>query len=978
MDTNAIHLQAYEGGDPYIHVSFHPQDRTIVSSYLERLAHRGFRLWLNDGIPPGMEADEIIATHIEQCALFVAFISEKYLTSLDMVDELNYSRDTNKAYLLVYVDDVALPAGLDMRFKRAQSINGFAMSRDDVAERMLGIPGAEQFYGIADVKLKGRAERVFAKLEKLYPAHKVFALDAVGKDLSRSLSELYVQAGYPSMDRLLLDYGFAHISTEEARKLRSGVMYQPGFEPETVKPHIDHVMTALRAAYPDGEINESLAKSHKAIDRYLQGISVWLGYNSVADMLQAYGFTKVDLQVGRRVTDHVKVIDQLKQRYEGREKPGSMSELQLDNADLAGTLKTLTNNAIRLFGMTFTQYLKSIGLIVPREKIEQPTVASQKRASILEGIREYYRTHSMEDAIDKAMAAAEQLVLRQNSRGTVSVSDCSLFGDTLALPCGIDVIGKEAFSGQSGLTELILSPTVKEIGAGAFMDCDGLESISLPEGLERINEHAFENCTALKRVTLPASLVYVGNNAFSGCENLAEVVIGNLRTNIQSDAFDGCIFDLDTLQDENASPAEYFEIQPGKKNTAKIVAYTGDEEVVVVPATIAGHPIVSIEKGCFKGNESIREVYINDQIAGLNGDVFKDCVNLEKVHLSEAITKLTGTAFAGCKSLTEINIPDCTEEVPRGLFKDSPLVTLYIGKGVRKIAPDAFNKGEMDFATGVYLKQKTLEKLIVDARNEAFSAEGTLLLSKDGTRLLAELGDPVHAVIPEGVVEIEAQAYEKLSSLKNVTFPSTLKKIGDKAFAGTLLTALDIPGQVEEIGVQAFSYCRALTRVDLYDGLRRIGAQAFEGCPIAEVFIPATVEELGNDSFLSISTYQGNISQKFRVDSANPYIFADGVALYQRKGDALVLVKAYYSGLRSHPGEEKEPVAYTVAEGASCIAAHAFARCNELAELVLPESLASIEDMAFWDCTRLKTLHIPQNCTKVSPKAFFGTAVQFI
>lgn len=978
MDTNVMHLHAYEGRDPYIQVSFHPADRLWVSACLEKLAHRGFRLWLNDGIPPGMEADETIATHIEQCALFVAFVSKRYLASLDLVDELNYSRDTNKPYLLVYVEDVALPAGLDMRFKRAQSINGFAMSEAEAAERLLGISGADQFYGVADASLKEKANRIFRKLEKLYPEHRVFALDAIGKELSKGLSELYVKAGYPGVDRLLLDYGFTHISTEEARNLRSSVVYQPGFEPEMVKPHIDYMMSALREAYPDGHIGESLAKSHKSIHRSLLGVSIWLGYNSVTDMLNAYGFTAVEAEAGRKAIDHVKLIDELQRRYQGRNKPRSMSELRLANPDLSSALKTLANNAITLLGMTLLQYLKSIDLIAAPYKEEQTTMAAVKRARIIEGIKEYYLSHDMADALQKDMETVEQLILKQNIRGTVYVSGCFLDGDQMAIPYGVHAIGKEAFSGQSELARLTLSPTVKEIGAGAFMDCSALECLVLPEGVERIDDHAFENCTALKRVTLPATLRYVGNSAFAGCENLDEVIVGNPRANIQSDAFDGCIFDLDSLQDENASPAEYFELQLAKKNTAKIVAYTGDEEVVVIPAMIAGHPIVSIEKGCFKGNESIREVYINDQIAALNGDVFKDCVNLEKVHLSETITKLTSAAFAGCKALAEINIPDCMTEVPRGLFKDSPLVTLYIGKGVRKLAPDAFYKGEMDFATGMYLKQKTLEKLIIDARNEAFSADGTLLLSKDGTVLLAELGDPVHAVIPEGVVEIQAQAYEKLSSLTAVSFPATLKKIGEKAFVGTLLTALDIPGNVEEIGMQAFSYCRSLTRLELYDGLRRIGAQAFEGCPIEEVFIPATVEELGSDSFLAISTYQGNVRQKLRVDSANRHVFADGVALYQQKEGALVLVKAYHEGLRSQAGEEKEPMAYSVAQGTTHIAAHAFARCNNMTAVDLPDSLLAIDDMAFWDCSKLTAIHIPPKCAKVSPKAFFGTTVQLI
>ena len=385
---------------------------------------------------------------------------------------------------------------------------------------------------------------------------------------------------------------------------------------------------------------------------------------------------------------------------------------------------------------------------------------------------------------------------------------------------------------------------------------------------------------------------------------------------------------------------------------------------------------LSIEKGSFKGNDYVKEVYISDQIASVNGDVFKECRNLEKVHISESVTSLTATTFAGCTSLTEVNIPDAMTEIQRGLFKDAPLTTLYIGKGTKKISSDAFYKGTADFATGMYFKKKSLENLIIDTGNETFCAEGTTLLSKDGKTLIAELGDPVCAVIPEGVEEISASAYEKLSSLCEVVLPSTLKKIGEKAFAGTNLTSVELPKSLEVIGTQAFSFCRSLSALDINEGLRVIGAQAFEGCPIEDVYIPASVESIGNDSFLAISTYQGQIVQRFRVDTANVHLVADGIALYQKAKDAMTLVKAYYTGLRLKPNEEgPEPIDYQILEGTTVISPQSFARCNNLKSVVIPEGVRSIGDMAFWDCSKLTQIHIPESCKEVSPRAFFGIKI---
>ena len=967
----------YEGKDPFIYISYHQQDKARVLEVLEKLDMRGIRFWLDDGITPGMETDEIIAEHIENCDFFIAFLSGNYLGFLDTVDELNYSRDTNKDYLLVYLEDVSLPTGLDMRFMRSQSIKAFSMSADEVYDYVLHIDGANRFYGIADEQFRDSAEAVFEKLEALYPEHKVFALDAVGKQVSKEISELYVKAGYPSAERLMLDYGFVHISTEEARSLRSSVIYQPGFEPDVIKPRIDHITKTLVADYPDKAITDALAKSHKSIYKSLLGLSVWLGYGSAADMLNAYGFTGVTSDAGRIAIDHNLILDQLNKRYESKEKPESLSEIIADNPDMKANLKTLSNRSSELFGMTLLQYLKGIGLIVPVDREERTTLTAKNREGIISDIRALYETvdtgygtfAEVEDTLN-------QVVVRRNTKGQIYIVDCSSCSERMKIPYGIDYIAKEAFAGQTDLIELILPPTLTEIRDAVFCDCEGLTSIVFSEGLERIGNNAFENCTSLEEVALPSTLRTIGNEAFVGCEELKDVHFANLRTNVQEDAFEGCIYELENLQDENASPAEFFELKVDKKNNAKITEYTGDEEVVVIPGTIAGHPIISIEKGSFKGNDTVQEVYISDGISAVNGDVFRDCSNLKKVHLSDSINKLTGTVFAGCISLEEVNIPDNMTEVQKGLFKDSPLTTIYIGKGVTRISPDAFYKGEADFATGMYLKKQALENIVIDTGNEAFSSEGTTLLSRDGTILIAELGDPVKAVIPEGVEEISALAYDRLSALCEVELPSTLRKIGEKAFAGTNLKEIEFPAALESIGTQAFSFCRSLQSIDLNEGLKEIGPQAFEGCPIEDVYIPATVESLGNDSFMAIATYQGDINPRFRVDTANEHILADDIALYQRTDDKLILMKGYNSGLRLKPNEEgPEPISYIIKPETTDIAAQAFARCNNLKAIEIPEGVLSIGDMAFWDCSLLTEIHIPDSCVNVSPKAFFGTAV---
>ena len=55
-------------------------------------------------------------------------------------------------------------------------------------------------------------------------------------------------------------------------------------------------------------------------------------------------------------------------------------------------------------------------------------------------------------------------------------------------------------------------------------------------------------------------------------------------------------------------------------------------------------------------------------------------------------------------------------------------------------------------------------------------------------------------VIPEGVTEIEDGAFELCYSLKEISFPNTLRKIGNRAFAEIGVKKLTVPPTIQELG----------------------------------------------------------------------------------------------------------------------------------------------------------------------------------
>ena len=144
-----IGIKPYQGGEPYIFVSYAHRDRDRIEVILRRLFASGYRIWYDEGIDPGTEWDNNIASHIEGCGCLLAFISANYLNSDNCKDELNFARDLQKDRLLVYLEDVRLPLGMAMRLNRLQAIHQYVYAeQEELYEKLLSVPMFERCLGV--------------------------------------------------------------------------------------------------------------------------------------------------------------------------------------------------------------------------------------------------------------------------------------------------------------------------------------------------------------------------------------------------------------------------------------------------------------------------------------------------------------------------------------------------------------------------------------------------------------------------------------------------------------------------------------------------------------------------------------------------------------------------------------------------------------------------------------------------------------
>jgi len=114
--------KAYVGNDPYIFASYDRQDSTLVLPIIAALQKRGFRVWYYTDAAPSIDMQDEIAVYLDNCNVFVSFVSKNSLNSQSFRQELNFGIELNKERLIIYLEDVQLSLGMQMRLGFVQNM----------------------------------------------------------------------------------------------------------------------------------------------------------------------------------------------------------------------------------------------------------------------------------------------------------------------------------------------------------------------------------------------------------------------------------------------------------------------------------------------------------------------------------------------------------------------------------------------------------------------------------------------------------------------------------------------------------------------------------------------------------------------------------------------------------------------------------------------------------------------------------------
>ena len=82
----------------------------------------------------------------------------------------------------------------------------------------------------------------------------------------------------------------------------------------------------------------------------------------------------------------------------------------------------------------------------------------------------------------------------------------------------------QAFSGFSGVEEIVFHPDQKRIPFRGLWFFDGLKEVKIIEGIEEIAGQGFNHCSNLETIYLPHSIKWIMDNAFYRCPSIKKVI----------------------------------------------------------------------------------------------------------------------------------------------------------------------------------------------------------------------------------------------------------------------------------------------------------------------------------------------------------------------------------------------------------------------------------------------------------------------
>ena len=225
----------------------------------------------------------------------------------------------------------------------------------------------------------------------------------------------------------------------------------------------------------------------------------------------------------------------------------------------------------------------------------------------------------------------------------------------------------------------------KKLGACQVASVTGDQGINSQINLSRFPCSVFRGCTGLTGVTLPKEILKIGSGAFYECSSLVSVEIPDGVKGLEGDCFRLCTSLTGIVIPDSVVYGE----ADGYNNSMTYFQFLGDTALttVVLPKSIS-----QLGVGLFLDCSSLKTVVMPESLEKIGERTFAGCSSLEEIEIPKSVNEIDGGAFCGCTSLTSVRIPDNTFLINDSAFTlCTSLQDVFIGTGLKKIGGKVFS-----------------------------------------------------------------------------------------------------------------------------------------------------------------------------------------------------------------------------------------------------------------------------------------------
>ena len=157
-------------------------------------------------------------------------------------------------------------------------------------------------------------------------------------------------------------------------------------------------------------------------------------------------------------------------------------------------------------------------------------------------------------------------------------------------------------------------------------------------------------------------------------------------------------------------------------------------------------------------------------------------------------------------------------------------------------------------------KPGTLQNFILENAIDMAALKKVIIygyLSREDIKLLNMIGESYKQIecaliLPEGITEIEEDAFKVFRCLKSVTVPNSVKLIKNHAFDCSGLSNVVLPNSLTSIGEYAFANCKSLTSITIPNSVTSLERCAFQYSGLEQMTLLSTMPpKCGSNIFWS-------------------------------------------------------------------------------------------------------------------------------